>query len=717
MVCLGSYPVNNIFDLLRYSGRKQFKTILQTEASECGLACIAMVAYYYGFKTDLNSLRQKNSVSLKGATLNSLMSIAANLNLASRALRIDLDEIKNVAKPAILHWKMNHFVVFKKVTRKGLIIIDPAFGERCITKEEFSDCFTGIVLELIPTNNFEVKNEERQLKFNQLWESIHGIKSSLVKVLLLSLILQVYGIVSPFYMQLVVDEVIVSHDQSLLATLAIGFVLLLIINITVTVLRSLVVLYLSTQLNLQITNNLLYHLIRLPLEWYEKRHIGDVISRFGSLEQIKQLLTTGIIEAIVDGLMMIGTLVMMYLYSPKLAWIVLLTLSLYIILRWILYKPLRVRSEQNIVNKANTDSNFIETIRAIQTVKIFGKENQRQSEWQNLYADTLNSSIQLTKLGIVNKTTNSILFGFENILVIYLAAQNVLDGLMSVGMLYAFMSYKSQFTSKATALVDKFVQFKMLNLHLSRIADIVHTKIEKSYTSSLIDSDIALTGDLCLKNIKFRYSANEPYILNNINLQIKSGESIAIIGTSGCGKTTLMKIMLGLLQPESGSIEVDSKELNKIGIQSYRKSIAAVMQEDQLLSGTLAENICFSDLDYNQTKIESCAKIAAIHNDIMNMPMAYHSLVGDMGSSLSGGQKQRVILARAIYTQPKILFLDEATSHLDTKVEGLVNKSIRYLKMTKIIIAHREETIRSAERVFEMKKGELIEVSNDYCRH
>jgi len=696
--------------LLQFNNHSVLKPVLQTEAAECGLACLAMMVNYYGHRIDINTLRQKYPISLKGTNLQNLIVTADKLQLSSRPLRLEIDELKQLKLPCIIHWNMNHFVVLKKVSHNEMIIIDPAIGEKKYKKKQLAKHFTGVVLELLPSKTFIKKNEEKQLKLSALWDRIIGLKRMLTQIFILSLLLQLFVIVSPFYMQLVVDEVLISHDLDLLSILAIGFCLMVLFNIAVSALRSIMVMLLSTQINIQISNNLFRHLIRLPLDWFEKRHIGDVISRFSSLDQVKQILTTGLIEAVIDGIMIIGTLLMMYLYSPLLAWIVIISVLAYGLFRLALYRPLRQLNEENIITNAKEDSNFIETIRAVQTVKIFNKEIQRQLLWQNLYADALNASIRLTKLNIAYTSFNGLLFGLENILVIYLAASHVIDGVMSVGMLYAFMAYKGQFTAKASALIEKMIQFKMLSLHLTRIGDIVLTETESDTSPTPISTQLAsLSGSMELNNISFRYTRSEAKIINDLTIKITAGQSIAIIGPSGCGKSTLMKIMLGLLKPESGKISIDGFDIVRLGNQNYRRQIAAVMQDDQLFSGTIADNICFFDPEFSQSSIEACAKLAAIDNDIMAMPMAYNSLIGDMGNTLSGGQKQRLLLARALYKKPKILFLDEATSHLDCALENHVNETIKFLKMTRIIIAHRQETIDSADRVIKLENGKLVE--------
>ncbi|HRE32942.1 MAG TPA: peptidase domain-containing ABC transporter, partial [Candidatus Berkiella sp.] len=420
-----------------------------------------------------------------------------------------------------------------------------------------------------------------------------------------------------------------------------------------------------------------------------------------------KLLTTGIVQAIVDGMMAIATAAMLFIYAPMLACVVMVALVVYAMIRFAWYRPLKSITEEGIITSAKENTNFMETIRATQSIKIFGKESQRQVLWQNRYADKLNTGIRLGKMKIAFGAINSFLFGIEGILVVYIAAKLVLGGLMTVGMLFAFMSYKSQFTSKAVALIENMIELKMLGLHLERLGDIALEEPEV-LDSGLLDAP-KLKGAIRLENLNFRYSENEPLILNNINLTINEGESVAIVGPSGCGKTTLMKVMMGLFKPAEGTVYIDNMDLMKIGIGNFREQVGAVMQNDQLLSGSISENISFFDPQIDHARVEECAKLAVVAHDIAAMPMTYNTLIGDMGMTLSGGQKQRVVLARALYKQPKILFLDEATSHLDVALEQAVNHAVKQLNITRVIIAHRPETIRSADRIFVFTPQGLIE--------
>ncbi|WP_462153494.1 peptidase domain-containing ABC transporter [Pseudoalteromonas piscicida] len=687
---------------LEFWSRKSLPVIIQSEAAECGLASLAMVAGYHGYRTDLTRLRQRFSISIEGCTLLDIMHFAEKLHLTSRPLRIELEDLDALQAPAILHWDMNHFVVLKKANEKRIVIHDPAGGEKTFTMEEASKHFTGVALELTPTKDFEKKEQKASLRFSDFWSRITGLKRSLLLIFMLSILLQVFTLAAPYYIQLVIDDVILTGDTSLLTVLAIGFFLVLLFEISTNALRGFTLLHFGNQMNIQLGANLFHHLVRLPIAYFEKRHMGDVVSRFGSLQQVKQLLTTGVIEAIIDGLMAIITLAMIFFYSPMLSAVVLVAVITYAIIRMAMYKPFRNISEQEIMARAEESSNFMETVRGIQTIKLFGSEVKREGQWQNRYASAINHNIRLGNFKIGYDAINRALFGIENIIVVYLAAHLVIAGGFSTGMLFAFMSYKRQFMDKTANLIEKLIEFKMLGLHFDRIADIALTDKEELQPDQY--RKLNIEGKIEVKNLSFAYSDATPNVIEKLSLIINAGESVAITGPSGCGKSTLLKLMLGLNKPSSGEILVDGISLNQIGARQYRQQIAAVMQDDELLSGTVADNIAFFDSPINMEKVVHCAQLAAIHDDISDMPMGYDSLIGDMGSSLSGGQKQRIILARALYKDPKILFMDEATSHLDTGLEEDINDAVSRLKITRIIIAHRKETIASADREIKLKK-------------
>lgn len=701
---------NSAATLLNFSSRQKLPIIIQAEAAECGLACLAMILGYYGYETDLVSLRRRFPLSNHGASFKTLMDIAHRTELIPRALRAEPEDLKDLALPCILHWELNHFVVLKKVTKKGIYIHDPAIGERKISHQEFNVKFTGVILELAPTQTFQKQKNTNHLKITDLWQRIVGLKRTLAQIIVLSLLLQVFALISPFYMQIVVDDVLVGNDRQLLVVLAIGFSLLLIITLCTTVLRQYIVLYLTNQLSMQMSANLFRHLIRLPMSYFSSRHMGDVVSRFGSIDTVRNMLTNGMVSAFVDGIMAIFIIAFMLVYDARLTLVVLAAVIAYGLVRWAMYQPLKDLNQEVIVQSAKENSHFMESIRAIQTIKLFQKEGDRQNQWQNNLAAVMNKEIQISKWEIGYSTANGLIFGIENVLVVYLGALSIIEGSLSIGMLFAFMAYKGRFTSAMDSLINQWVAFKMLDLHLSRLADVVHTETEslgQLLPSNALDNTgrpiknsaletLELRGKIEVRNLSFRYSESENYLFENLNFIIKPQETVAFIGPSGCGKTTLIKCLMGLLQPTSGEILIDDKPLHSLPY--YRSQIASVMQEDQLLAGDLAQNIACFDSKIDMERVANCASMACISEDIQRFSMGYQTLVGDMGASLSGGQKQRLIIARALYRQPKILFMDEATSHLDVNNEAVVNQNILNMNITRIIVAHRPETIASTDR-------------------
>lgn len=690
-------------------------TILQSEAAECGLACLTMIASAHGYKTDLNTLRHSYPQTLKGIDLHQLSQIADDLKLSNRGLQLDMDELSQLKLPCILHWDMNHFVVLAKVTNKQVVIHDPAVGKRTLTLEETAKHFTGIALELTPTAGFVKEDQRVQIKLKQFWNAAQGLKPILFQLGILSIILQIFALASPYYMQLIVDDVVTSYDSNLLSILALGFGLLKLFEVATTTLRSYVTLHMGVSLNQQFAFNLFRHLIRLPQEYFLKRHIGDIVSRFGSLDQIQDMITDNLVEAVIDGVMAITTLVMIFLYSPKLALIVCGAMAIYFVIRLISYPIFRALSEESIVASAKEDSNFMENMRGIQTIKLAGIEAKRQTMWQNLYIDMQNLNVKTAKMGIYYQIANSLLFGLEGILVVYFGALLIVEPapgeVFTVGMLTAFIAYKSQMETSFSSLIDKFFSFRMLSIHLDRLSDIAFTEPEKHIESN---QQLELHGQLSIKNLHYQYAPSEPKIFAGLSYDFKQGESVAIVGQSGCGKSTLIKLMLGLYDPSDGVITVDGHEVNKLGKRTYRSQIASVMQDDALLSGSIADNISQFDPQIDIERVMQCAQLAAIADDILAMPMGFSSLVGDMGTTLSGGQKQRVILARALYRHPKIIFLDEATSSLDVASEMKVNDAISQLNITRIIVAHRPETIAMADRVLELKAGQLVDITETF---
>ncbi|OWQ44337.1 hypothetical protein CDL60_24765 [Roseateles noduli] len=689
--------------------------LLQSEIAECGLACLAMVASAHGTVAPLPELRRRFPAALKGMQLRHLIEVGAGLGFSGRPLKLDLSELGHLSLPCILHWDLRHYVVLTQVRGRRVTVLDPAVGERRLTLDEVSAHFTGVALELTPNADFQPAAPAPRVSLGALTGKVLGLRRSLLQIGLVALVLELFAIVAPLCQQLIVDDVLSSGDRDLLKVLVLGFGLLLATQTALGLARSWLLILLTQTLSLQWRANVFAHLLRLPVAFFERRHLGDISSRFGAVEAIQKTLTSAAIEAVLDGLMAAAALVMMLVYAWQLALVVLGAVALYGLLRWAAYRPMKEAAAERLIVAAREHSHFLETLRAITPLKLFGREQERRAQWQNLIVEVQNRDVRTAGLSMAISAANTCLFGLENLLVLFLGAGLILDGqqagavAMTVGMLFAFLSYKAQFSGRVSALIDYAVEWRMLGLHAERLADIA---LEPPEPDEVPASDLAhLDASLELRDVSFRYGAHEPWILRHVDLTVPAGQSVAITGPSGAGKTTLLKVMLGLLEPVEGEVRYGGLPLRQLGLKNVRARIGTVMQEDVLLTGSLADNIAFFDARPDPERVQACASLAQIHEDIAGMPMGYQTLVGDLGSGLSGGQKQRLLLARALYRGPGILALDEATSHLDVARERAVTANLAGLTLTRLMIAHRPDTIAGAQRVVVLEGGALREVT------
>lgn len=686
--------------------------LMQAEAAECGLCCVAMVAAHHGHLVDMTGLRHRFAVSVHGTTLQGLMDTAECLGLGGRGVRLEPSALDGLALPAVLHWDMSHFVVLKSVSGRHATIHDPARGVRRLTLQELDRHFTGVALELRPTAAFRAQDQRQRLSVLDLCGDLRALWPALAQAVVLSLVLQGFVLASPFYMQLAVDEAVLQGDHGLLTALALGFGLLTTIKLAADWLRGRVLGALAGAVNLQVVVTLFHHLLRLPLDWFEKRGTGDMVSRFGATRPITDLVSQGLVAAVVDGAMAVLTLAVIVAYSPALAGIVLVALVLHVAMRLGSFRLLRRCEEKVIHDTAAEQGCFIETLRAMQAIKLVGAEAARESRWQARYARTMDRRNRLARLQLALRIATDGLHGLEMLLVVLVGARLAMAGDLSVGMLFAFVSYKQQFLEKAGKLLEVALAWRMLDLHLDRIADIALSPAEAGLGGAGSGSGglarPPMQGGLELRGVAFRHASAGPDVLAGLDLSIAPGELVAITGASGGGKTTLIKVMLGLLRPTAGTVLVDGRPLDEMGVSAFRAQVGAVMQDDQLLAGSVAENISFFATSLDVPWMRECAGIAGLDAEIMAMPMNYNTLVGEAGMGLSGGQRQRLLLARALYRRPRILFMDEGTSNLDVAREREVGAALARLRITRIIIAHRPETIASANRVVVFDHGRVV---------
>jgi ATP-binding cassette subfamily B protein RaxB len=682
--------------------RRRTPLVLQTETAECGLACLAMIAGRYGHRVDLAALRRRYSLSLRGTTLHDLVRMASSMRLATRALRAELPHLRRLRLPCILHWDHNHFVVLTRVGARRMVIHDPGVGRRYVPVQEVNKRFTGVVLEAWPIRGFERKTERARVRIWELLRRTDGFAAAATQVLTMSLVLEAIGIAVPIGFQLVLDDVVVSDDRDLLTLIALGLGLVLTARALIDFVRSWAIMVAGSSLTLQWKMSLFRHLLLLPLSFFERRHAGDVASRFISVDRIQQTLSTASISPVVDGVMAFVLVGIMWLYDPWLAVFAITMTGVYALTRSLAYRLYRRANEEAVVYTANENSHFLETLRGMASIKALTIGDRRQGIWNNYLVDRVGAELRVGKIDLIFTILSTLLFGLDRIVIIFFGARAVMGGALSVGMLVAFLAYKDQFSQRVGKLLDTIVHLGTLTVHGERIADIALAEPEQgefSHSMALAATVIGSKAGLSARAISFRYSDNEPRVIADFDLDVAPGECIAIAGPSGAGKTTLLKILAGLLRPTAGTVLIDDVPLQAIGLEVYRAQIGCVLQDDRLFAGSIAENIAGFSPSPDPERIQQVARFAAIHNEIVHMPMGYETLVGDMGSSLSGGQMQRVVLARALYRAPRILLLDEATSHLDEENERAINEAIRRLPISRVIVAHRRSTLDMADRI------------------
>ncbi|MBX3713340.1 MAG: peptidase domain-containing ABC transporter [Lysobacter sp.] len=690
--------------------------VLQTEIAECGLACLAMISGYHGRRTDLADLRARLGMTPDGLTLKQLMTQAARLGLSAQTVRAELASLRHLRTPCVLHWGLNHFVVLKKAGRRKIVVHDPQLGVVKLTYAEASAKFTGFAVEFQPNQQFETRDERKTPTLRSIIGRTQGLGSALTHILCLALLLEVVSLISPAVMQWLIDNGLASGDRNLILTVVAGMGLLMIVSLTVGAIRSWMVMYLSVNVGFQWSSRILTHLLHLPVDFFERRHLGDVMSRFGSVSSIQQTVTTGVIEGILDGLVGIATLVMIWMYSPLLAMTAIGALVALVLLQLATFETMKRIGNEALVADARVSSNFLESIRGIRPLKLAGLVDQRRMSWQNLTIEAINVKVRQQWMGIAIDTTGSLISGGQRLLAIFLAATMIAEGKFTIGMLFAYLSYQDQFMSGTGGLVQLYFRFKMLRLHFERLSDIVLTPpeqlnyLEPTGDGAQPESSLPVLhppggGDppsVEFDGVSFRYSEFGRYILSDLSFSSAGSRCTVITGRTGIGKTTIFKLILGVYRSESGQILINGKPIGTIPVDELRSEISCVFQDDALFAGSIRENIAFFDPELDQARVEECAVIACLHEDIGQMTMGYHTPIGDMGSTLSAGQKQRILIARALYRKPRILLLDESTSDLDVNTELQINRNLSELDLHRIYIAHRPQTIQFGDRVVEL---------------
>lgn len=712
--------------------RRRLPMIFQAESSECGLAALAMVAGYHGFATTTAQLRRIFPVSLMGMSLRQLIQIASHIGLSARAVRCDVDDLAAVKLPAMLHWDLQHFVVLKRVSRAGFEIHDPGRGARRLTRKEMSDHFTGIAVQLEPSAGFVRARAADRLTLTGLIGSFGDLRPTIAKLLALSVVLELLSLAQPIVLRTIVDVGMAAGDRVFVYKLVGILLLAALLHGCSSFLRDYAALRAGTALNFHMMRQVFRHALRLPLAFFEKRPVGHLIERYRMTNEVEQFLISSLPLALIDGVMTLLSIGLVAYVAPALAALSLATIVAYLALRAAGHRTANARQAAVVWAKGEENGHLIETLRTIFTTKVNALEPSRYAGWVNRYAGLISAQKAFGVVEIGYRSLKLTLTGINVAVFILLAGLQMVDGAITIGTLLAVLFYNSHFLTRSTLLVERYFDFRMLSVRLERLEDLVFSEPERepeeperepaarrvAIESGRDRDDRAesvhapLTGEISVEGLSFRYGQLDRLILDDVTCRIRPSESIALIGDNGAGKTTLLKLLLGLYPPTAGRILYDGRSIDRFSLPVLRSQIGVVTQDDELFTGTVAENISHFDLDMDMDRVVACAEIACVRADIERTPMGYSTRLGDLGSPFSEGQEQKIFLARALYTRPRILMMDEGTANLDRDSERRILDNLARLDAVKLLIAHRPLTISRADRVLLVRDGRLVETSS-----
>jgi ATP-binding cassette, subfamily B, bacterial CvaB/MchF/RaxB len=677
----------------------------RTESHEAGLSAIAAASWIVGDRSGLSALRARFSLPPQELSLPQIMDILAAIGLTGRAVACTADDLTDISGPAILTWSDSTYVTLRWAKNSKARIFHPDRGWLKIKRKELEACFLGTCIEISRTATFKRKREPVPLNVMSLFHWSPAIAGGLVNVLVLSLVLQAYLLLGPLYMRIITDEVILRSDVQLLDTVALAFLLLAVFNGGATLLRGVTSQSTSAILNWEMTRRVFNHMIRLPLEWFQRRRLADAFVRFQALDPLRALISNGLITVLIDGVLSIAVIVALSILSPMLAVVTGAAVLLFTVIRFASV-PISLRfSAQALTASIAEQGKRLETLRAIQTIKAMAGEGDREDDWASKLGDSVRASNSASFVQVAMQSIHTLFVGVTSVLVVYAGAREVLAGRLSIGTLLACIAYQAQIVQRVASFLDIYVQWRLLDMWNVRIADVVLTPTESASPSFELDNVTPIRGRISFSKVAYRYSPLEPFVLRGADLDVAAGEYVALVGPSGSGKSTLMKLICGLYRASSGDVLIDGKPLSHWGLKRVRSSVGVVLQDDTLLSGSIAENVASFDRQIDRHRVLACLADVGLEGEVSNMPLGVDTQIADIGSSLSGGQVQRVQLARALYRSPPILLLDEATAHLDPKSEERVVAVLKAYKGTRIVIAHSSSAIDGADRVVRIEDG------------
>ena len=687
--------------------RRRIPFVQQTTVADCGAACLAMVLAHHGKVVRLPAVRDVAGVSGRGLNAGTLLEVGRHFGLRGRGVRVpEVDDLRFLEPGAILHWRFKHFVVFERIGRRHVWIVDPSSGRRRVPREEVARSFTGVALTFEPGPDFE-PGGVRRTGVGRYVRQILGQSGLVVRILVATLLLQVLALSVPLLTGIVVDRVVPRSDYDLLKILAAGLAGLIGFQLLSALVRSFLLLHLRTRLEARMSLEFLDHLVELPYKFFQLRPTGDLMMRLNSHATIREILTSAGLTGVLDGTMATLYLVLLLVVDLEIGLVVAGLGAIRVLLFVLTRRRHRDLMSAALETQAEARSYQVQMLEGIASLKASGAERRAVDRYSNLFVDELNVNLARGRLDAVVNAALDALATASPLVVLLFGGYQVLSGELTLGTMLALAALAQGFLAPLSTLVSTLFQLQLLGSYLDRIDDVMEAPREQEGEHPAAAP--TLRGGVAVEGVTFRYGALQPPAVEGVSVTVEPGQLVAVVGASGSGKSTLANLLAGLYRPEEGRILYDGTDLAELDLRSLRSQLGYVPQAPFVFAATLRENIALGDPSLGLSRIAEAARLAAIHDDVAALPLGYETQVASRGASLSGGQLQRVALARALATRPKIVILDEATSALDAVTEERVHRNLAGLRATRIVIAHRLSTVRDADLILVMEGGRIVE--------
>ena len=707
---------------------KRFSVVKQINEMDCPAACLTMVCKHYGKDFTMGQIRELANLSTANVTPNAVINGAERMGFSARSYALRFDDLKNVTLPAIVGWEDYHYVVVYRVTAKEVHLADPAEGLKKVSKEEFLTSWSdasvkgtdtekdqGVLIALVPTQRFELKEVPKK-PITHFLNYILPYKRFFAEAMIAALTINLLGLASPLFIQTIVDTVVVHHDVSLLNMMLAGMVLVTVFSTLSGIAQNLLLAHTTARIDMRIMSEFYRHVLSLPMNFFLTRNKGEILARFGENQKIRAIISGSTITVLLNTLMIVIYFLMMFGYSVNLTLAFMVFIPMYFAI--ILYFTPRIKkiSQEIFETNSQAQSRLIESLNGIETLKATANEYMARSNWENSFVENVNRGFHSAKLNLMSTSLNKLVSLSSQVVILWLGANQVMAGTLTIGELMGFNMLTGMVIGPILQMVGLWNSLLEVRISVDRVGEILSVTPEQEPISepdripaSLVDCK----GHIEFRNVNFSYVANEQenFVMRDFSLTISPGQRVAFVGASGCGKSTIAKMILGFNMPANGECLVDGKEIRDVDLTSLRRNIGVVLQDSFIIAGTVAENIALGDPEPDLAAVTEAARLAGAHEFIINYPVGYQTLIGEKGMGISGGQRQRICIARALYRKPKILIFDEATSALDNESEKRIQENMQTILRgrTSITIAHRLSTIIDSDMICYIADGKAVE--------